>query len=119
MYVLGGHDCSHSRAEARVYDPAANSWSYISNLPWANYDYSAAIIKQKNDERWLVIQARYQHHHQHYHILTMMPRYYHQIRYWNLDANNGWHHVADTGHLGTSKVERIFSLKQELSRQQP
>ena len=66
MYVLGGHDCANSRAEARVYDPAANSWSYISNLPWANYDYSAAIIKQKNDERWLVIQARYQLHHQHY-----------------------------------------------------
>ena len=91
----------------------------ILDRPWANYDYSAAIIKQKNDERWLVIQARYQHHHQHYHILTMMPRYYHQIRYWNLDANNGWHHVADTGHLGTLKVEHIFSLKQELSRQQP
>ena len=29
----------------------------------------------------------------------MMARYYHQIRYWNLDANNGWHHVSDTGHL--------------------
>ena len=74
MYVLGGHDCAHSRAEARVYDPAANSWSYISNLPWANYDYSAAIIKQKNDERWLVIQARYQHHlhYLHIHILTMI-----------------------------------------------
>ena len=34
-----------------------------------------------------------------YHILTMMPRYYHQIRYWNLDTNSGWHHVSDTGEM--------------------
>ena len=27
----------------------------------------------------------------------MIPRYYHQIRYWNLDTNSGWHHVSDTG----------------------
>ena len=112
MYVLGGHDCAHSRAEARVYDPATNSWSYISNLPWANYDYSAAIIKQKNDERWLVIQARYHHH---LYSLPQYPRYdaryYHQIRYWNLDANNGWHHIADTGHLGTSKVEHFSEAR--------
>ena len=58
VYVLGGHDCAHGRAEARIYNPASNSWSSMSNLPWADYDYSAAIIRQKNEERWLVIQRR-------------------------------------------------------------
>ena len=67
VYVLGGHTCSESRAEAMVYTFSSDSWSSLGNLPWANYDYSAAIIKQKNDERWLVIQARYQHHHHYYH----------------------------------------------------
>ena len=27
----------------------------------------------------------------------MIPRYYHKIRYWNLDTNSGSHHVSDTG----------------------
>ena len=79
VYVLGGHDCSNSRAESRVYIPSSNSWTAITNVPWAYYDYSAAIIKQKNGERWLMIQRRD----------------YHQIRYWNIDQNNGWHHVSD------------------------
>ena len=56
--MLGGHDCAHGRAEARIYNAASNSWSSMSNLPWADYDYSAAIIRQKNEERWLVIQKR-------------------------------------------------------------
>ena len=61
VYVLGGTDCYNARAEARVYIPSSNSWTAITNLPWAYYDYSAAIIKQKNGERWLMVQRRDYH----------------------------------------------------------
>ena len=52
----------------------------------------------------------------------MMARYYHQIRYWNLDANNGWHHVADTGETVTradNEPSRSFTIIVSLCRQQP
>ena len=94
IYVLGGNDCVHNRAEVRIYDPAANSWSSISNLPWADLDYSAAIITQKNEERWLVVQKRD----------------YHQIRTWNLDTNTGWHHVVDTGSNPKNGQGRMISM---------
>ena len=79
VYILGGSDCSYDRADARVYTFSSNSWSYISNLPWSYPDYAGAIIKQKSGERWLVVQRRSQT----------------QIRYWNIDQNNGWHHISD------------------------
>ena len=79
VYILGGSDCSYDRAEARVYTFSSNSWSYVSNLPWSYTDYAGAIIEQKNGERWLVVQRRS----------------YGQVRYWNIDQNNGWHHVSD------------------------
>ena len=79
VYILGGSDCSYDRAEARVFTFSSNSWSSITGLPWSYPDYTGAIIKQKNGERWLMVQRRD----------------YHQLRYWNLDQNNGWHHVSD------------------------
>ena len=53
-YILGGHDCSYHRAEVRVYVPSSNSWTYISNLPFSSRGVAAAIIRQKNDEKWIM-----------------------------------------------------------------
>ena len=53
-YILGGHDCSYHRAEVRVYLPSSNSWTYISNLPFSSRGVAAAIIRQKNDEKWIM-----------------------------------------------------------------
>ena len=53
-YILGGHDCSYHRAEVRVYVPSSNSWTYISNLPFSSRGVAAAIIRQENDEKWIM-----------------------------------------------------------------
>ena len=53
-YILGGHDCSYHRAEVRVYVASSNSWTYISNLPFSSRGVAAAIIRQKNDEKWIM-----------------------------------------------------------------
>ena len=55
IYVFGGHDCSHSRAEAYYYTASSNHWTQISNLPWAAQDIAAAIVTQKNGERWIML----------------------------------------------------------------
>ena len=81
VFVLGGHTCGCcDRAEVYYYTPSSNSWTQISNMPWARLDMAAGIIKQKNDERWLMIQRINEVH----------------IYYWNLDTWSGWHHVSNS-----------------------
>ena len=81
VFVLGGHTSYVSdRAEVYYYTPSSNSWTQISNMPWARLDVAAGIIKQKNDERWLMIQR---------------PSYV-EIYYWNLDTWSGWHHLSNS-----------------------
>ena len=81
VFVLGGHTsyCC-DRAEVYYYTPSSNSWTQISNMPWARLDVAAGIIKQKNDERWLMIQRPAEV----------------QVYYWNLDTWSGWHHISDS-----------------------
>ena len=78
IYVFGGHDCSYSRAEAYYYSPSSNQWHQISNLPWAAYDIAAAIVTQKNEERWLLV-ARSGHS---------------DMYYWNLNTESGYHYMV-------------------------
>ena len=95
IYVFGGHDCSYARAEAYYYSPSSNSWHQvtifhqnisinknisiqISNLPWAAYDIAAAIVTQKNEERWLLV-ARSGHS---------------DMYYWNLNTESGYHYMV-------------------------
>ena len=78
IYVFGGHDCSYSRAEAYYYSPSSNNWNQISNLPWAAHDIAAAIVTQKNGERWLLV-ARSGHS---------------DMYYWNLNTESGYHYMG-------------------------
>ena len=80
IYVLGGHECNvGDRAEVYYYTPSSNSWTHKVNMPYSRPDIAAEIIKQKNDERWLMI---------------LRPDDVH-VYYYNLDTNSGFHHVTN------------------------
>ena len=81
LYIVGGHDCSYSRAEVYYYQVSSNQWHHHSNMPWSGrHDNAAGIITQKTGERWIVVGKGSEHGH---------------IIYWNIDTNSGWHHVTN------------------------
>ena len=79
VFVLGGNDNHHNRAEVYIYTFSSNSWSHHSNMPFSHVEVASTIIKQNNDERWLFIQRRD-------HV---------ELYYYNLDTNSGWHHASN------------------------
>ena len=71
------HCCD--RSEVYYYTPSSNSWTHMVNMPYSTLDVAAAIIKQKNEDRWL----------------TILRRDHKRIYYYNLDTSSGFHHVTD------------------------
>ena len=55
---------------------------------------AGAIIKQRNGERWLMVQ---------------FPDYY-EVYYWNVDTMSGWHHVASNGEFLESSSHQKLSF---------
>ena len=92
IYVLGGHECNvGDRAEVYYYTPSSNSWTHKVNMPYSRPDIAAAIIKQKNDERWLMI---------------LRPDDVH-VYYYNLDTNSGFHHVTNVDFKHSSNMPML------------
>ena len=82
LYVVGGHDCdAGGRAEVYYYTVSSNTWTHHSTMPWGGtYDCSCGVVKQKNGERWLMV---------------VRGNANGAVIYWNIDANNGWHHPVN------------------------
>ena len=93
LYVFGGHDCSHTRSEAYYYSPGTNSWTQISNMPWAALDVAGTIVTQKNGERW---------------IMLMRPSHS-DMYYWNLETESGYTYMGG-GTLQHSERMSMISL---------
>ena len=81
IYIVGGHDCSVSRAEVYYYTISANTWTHHSTLPWgAAHDCACGVITQKDGTRMIVVNKGSTNG---------------AIILWNIDSNTGWHHQVN------------------------
>ena len=92
IYSFGGDWCGSTRHESYYYTVSDNTWTGISGLPWgAKRDVAAAVIKQKNEEEWIVLMT-YSHN---------------AVYYWNLETNQGFYHIGNSYDL---KNDGMFML---------
>ncbi len=47
IYVFGGYDGDRLLPTVEVYDPATDTWTQASDMPWGRFDHSASVVDEK------------------------------------------------------------------------